>query len=122
MARDCVELSAKAQEIFARMQPYFPPDPWNTPRWMAEGMVHDNGWYDLRLAADRTRLEEKRRSFIGSMVVTAASSYREKTKVTGSLAGFSDERFSFMIQHEAELLLLLQDLDFQIETGDLVGM
>ena len=111
-------LSPKAREIFGKLKSYFPPDPWKNPHWKEEGLVHDNRWFDLRKKADRELLEEQKKSFIGYTVMLAASRYRKRNR--GSLSGFDRERYSRMTQHEAEILLLLQDLSFKIETMDIV--
>ena len=116
--RDCEELSPHAKVKFDRLKPFFPPDPWDKPRWQEEGLVFSNGWLDLRKSADRKKLEEQLLRFIGHAAKTAASLYRNKR--AGSLEGFEHEHYGPVIQQKAELLLLLDDLDFQIETYDLV--
>lgn len=118
MAIDCPALSSKAQEIFAKLEPFFPPNPWGKPQWFAEGKISDDGWYDLRLATDRRRLEEKLKGLIGHFVELKAESYRKKH---ACLTGFTNEHFDPGMQKQAEVLLLLKDLDFQIETLDLCG-
>lgn len=117
MAINCEVLSPNAQAIFKKLEPYFPLGPWKDAYWLEEGKVRDNGWFDLRLAADRNRLMEQKKSFLGYLVEGAASSFRNKT---GSMEGFANEPFSPLTQAHAEILLLLNDLDFQIETLDLV--
>jgi hypothetical protein len=118
MSIDCEKLSPKAQEIFKQLKPFFPPDPWNNPRWFEEGRVLDNGEFDLRKSADRTRLEERKKSMIGFCVAGIASSYR---KEHDSLQGFANLCIGSSVESCATFLLILQDLDFQIETLDLCG-
>lgn len=119
MTRDVDVLSPKAQVIFAKLELYFPPDPWKNPRWLPEGIVKDNWVYDLRKNADRKRLETWENSMIGYSVKTQASMYRDKHQ--GSLDGFTDTTFPRSIRRHVEVLLIVSDLDFQIETGDIVG-
>jgi len=114
---NCKSFSANAIKIFEKIQPYFPPDPWSNPQWIQEGRVKDNEWYDLRKSDDRSRLIEAERSALGHMAQIKAVAHREKH---GSLRGFAKKRFSRAIQHQVELLLLLEDLDFQIESLDFV--
>ena len=113
MAQDCEKLSENARKIFDCIKVHFPPGPWNKPNWQVDGMVDDNRWYDLRKSADRKMLIEKQKSMIGYLVELRASAYRKKS---GSLDGFTRRRFSRHIQKVVELLLLLNDLDFKIET------
>ena len=117
MPTDGEKLSPKAQMIFKSLEPFFPPDPWKKPRWEAEGRVFDNGWFDLRKRADRTRLAENQKSFLGYLVEMEA--IHQKT-LTGSLEGFTKMHFTRVMQMCAEIVILLNDLDFQIETGDVV--
>lgn len=117
MARDCEKLSPKALEIFGKLKPHFPPDPWKKPQWFEDGRVYRNGSFDLRKSSDRQRLERDIQMFVGYLVGIAASSYRRKN---GSLEGFAIEHLGDLNKAAAELLLLLQDLDFQIETADLI--
>ena len=69
--------------------------------------------------ADRKRLEAWEKSMIGYLVEIQASMYRDKH--SGSLDGFTNVTFPRTIQRHAEILLIVTDLDFQIETGDIVG-
>ncbi|MEK7654377.1 MAG: hypothetical protein AAB345_03850 [Patescibacteria group bacterium] len=117
MATDCEKLSPAAKKIFDKLKPFYPPDPWRKPRWEKDGVVIDNGTYDLRRHADRKRLEDNRQSFLGYMLALAASIHRDGA---GSMQGFTEKHFSEHMQQVAEQLLLLRDLDFQIETVDLV--
>ena len=117
MATDCQVLSPKAREIFERLKPFFPPDPWKQPRWNEDGTVEDNGRYDLRQSADRQKLLEKMRSALAMFVETVAGVYKTNN---GSLDGFEVDHFGLMIRNGVELLFVLRDLDFQIETGDLL--
>ncbi len=117
MARDCEELSANARAIFEKIKAYFPPNPWGSPQWTSEGKVFDNGWYDLRKSADRERFLQSKRNTLGYMVQLFASSCRNKL---GSLDSFTHVRFSPMMRSQVEPLLLVIDLNFQIETSDLI--
>ncbi len=117
MATDCEKLSANAQSIFERLKPHFPPDPWNKPQWHEDGRVYDNGWYDLRLSVDRDRLMEMRRRLLGSLVEIQAGVI---IKRVGSLARFTYEHFTSHMQEVVELIRDLNELDFQIETLDLI--
>ena len=114
--RDCEQLSSNAQKIFEKLKPFFPPDPWKRPQLVSEGRVYDNGWFDLRRSADRKKLEEQKKSLLGYLVHMEALMYREKNR---SLEGFTKEHFPEIIKTHVEILLLLSDLDFQIETADL---
>ena len=114
---DCEKFSPKAQEIFNKLKEHYPPDPWEQPNWKEEGLVYANGWLDLRKAADRKKLMEKQKSFIGYLAELAADAYRRKH---GSLDGFNCVAYGQGARKTAEQLLLLNDLDFQVETMDLV--
>ncbi|TSC83248.1 MAG: hypothetical protein G01um101419_78 [Parcubacteria group bacterium Gr01-1014_19] len=121
MAVDCEKFSPAAKKIFAKLKPFFPPSPWKTPHWKKEGVVIDNWTYDLRKHADRERLEKDKRNSIGYSVYMAASQYRDKNKsLNGFATGNIGGGWASMIQKNAELLLILNDLDFQIETMDLM--
>jgi hypothetical protein len=122
MATDCEQLSAKARKFFEQIIPHFGKnglDPWNKPVWEAEGVIHELGSprYDLRTSADRQKMIDWYQHMIGHSVYLTACSYR---KVHGSLDNFDREHYSRTIQKWSELLILLYDLDFQIETLDLV--
>ncbi|MDO8495265.1 MAG: hypothetical protein Q7S32_01905 [bacterium] len=117
MATDCEKLSPKALEIFEKIQKFYPPTPWSNPRCTPGGMVCDNRWFDLCKSEDRKSLMEGKKSSLGHMVEIQASVYIKKE---GSLKRFSRRSFGLMIQNTVELLLLLNDLDFQIETMDIV--
>lgn len=117
MPTDCTELSPAAQAIFAKLEPFFPPDPWKRPCWFADGQVIDNGKHDLRKAADRKQLKERYEGFIGYSITLDAGNYRAEH---GSLEGFTEQRHSQIVSSYAERILLLKDLDFQIETQDFV--
>ena len=118
MARDCEVLSPAAQVIFEKLKPFFPLDPWGEPRWWTDGRIRDNWYYDLRKAADRQRLEEWYQKMIGSAFASEASRYREEHK---TLEGFETAPRSRTTVNWAMLFLILWDLDFQIETGDVCG-
>ncbi len=117
MGTDCNVMSPNARKIFEKLKPFYPPDPWQRPMWDEEGRVKDNGSFDLRKSSDRSRLIERSRSTLGSFVETVAGAY--ETRV-GSFDGLEHHHFGLMIKHEVERLKILNDLDFQIETGDLV--
>ena len=117
MATDCKRLSKNARAIFAKFERFYPPNPWKAPQWKKVGKVYDNGWYDLRKAADRTRLEKWNTELIGVMMVTQASSYKTKK---GSLGRFNKEHIPMSINRYVEVVLIIRELDFQIETQDLI--
>ncbi len=117
MATDCGQLSRNARKIFRKFKAYYPPDPWKNPQWIEEGKVYDNGWHDLRTSIHRDKLIERRLLSLGNWVRLVASMYRKKQ---GTLKGFTSEHFTKGMQRDAEVLLLLEDLDFQIETLDIV--
>ncbi len=117
MRTNCERLSDNARKIFDKIKPFYPPNPWKKPQWNEDGLVFDNGWLDLRKSSDRDCLQNQKESSIGFSVKIAALVYRDKHK---SLEGFSQEHYSKSIENSVALLLLLEDLDFQIETMDLV--
>jgi len=122
VATDCEQLSANARKIFEKIIPYFGKkglDPWGKPVWEAEGIIHETGSprYDLRTSAGRQKMIDWYQHMIGHSVYIDADSYRRKHR---SLQGFTRQRYSRMVRNWAELLVLLYDLDFQIETLDLV--
>ena len=117
MGTNRAKLSPNALRIFKKTKKYYPPDPWGNPRWIVDGRVYINGWLDLCKSEDRKSLMEAKKSLLGHVVELEASSYRNKN---GSLKGFNRQCFPRIIQDVAELLLLLNDLDFQIETMDIV--
>ncbi len=118
MATDCDNLSENAQKIFDKLQEFFPPDPWKKPQWEKCGRVRDSStWYDLRKSADRQNRIKWEQHMIGYIIGLAADSYRKKHN--GSLQGFGKQGVSKMVEKFAELLLIYEDLDYQIETGDL---
>lgn len=122
---DCERLSLKAQKIFKQIILYYPPDPWNNLRWTDEGKVWSNGWHDLRKGKDRNYLIEHQKQFIGYQIQIEASSYKQKHKCVprgelGWMVDFTRHHFPQSTQYSVELLLLLLDLDFQIETLDAV--
>ena len=125
---DCEKLNPNAQKIFENLKPYFPPNPWKKPCWEPEGRVCPSGntiWYDLRKSADRNKLIDQERETIGHQTQIAASIHQQNNKCVpngelGWLKDFTFQHFPRSMQHGVELLLLLLDLDFQIETGDIV--
>jgi len=116
---DCENLSPKALEIFKKLEPLFPPNPWKTPQWQVEGIVIDNWTYDLRKEADRKRLEEWHLHMIGFKMRSDARRILEES---GTLLGVENRHIPQGIQRHLEILLILSDLDFQIETGDFTDM
>lgn len=117
MARNCDRLSVNARKIFDKIKPYFPDDSYGARQWTVNGQICDNGtWYDLCQSDARKFLIQKQESFLGHLVGLNASMYRRKNG--GSLEGFSKRNFTLTMQHHAELLLLYEDIDFQIETLD----
>ena len=81
--------------------------------------MYDNVWHDLRKYETRRRLIGEQISILGAWVELCAEMHRKDRK-DGTLRGFTQQHFTRSMQHRAELLLLLRDLDFQIETLDLV--
>lgn len=120
MNTNCKELSKKAREIFEKIKDHFPPDPWKNPQWREEGIVISNGTFDLRRSADRKALMDREQSQIGYIVVTIdAASARDKTDGTVTVE-LSRRTYNPMIMRHVNLYLLLNDLDFQIETTDVI--
>lgn len=112
---DCEKLSPNALKIFEKITAYYPPYPWKRPRWTPNGMVHDNGWHDLRKKEDRDKLIRRWEHTIGATVVMFANQRNNrKKKLTRSVFNFK------MSRRWIELAVLLKELDFQIETMDLV--
>jgi hypothetical protein len=115
--KNCEMLSPNAQEIFNKLKPFFPPDSWKTPHWEECGIVTDNGTFDLRKADDRKKLTDRTEMTLGSFVEIVAKGYLDKN---ATLEGFEHHHFGPLFKSKVELLFILNDLDFQIETGDLV--
>lgn len=116
---DCEKLSSNALEIFKKLEPFFPPGPWKTPQWQVEGIVISNWTYDLRKQVDRKRLEDWHLHMVGFKMREDAKRMLEKG---GTLLGIEHRHIPQGIQHHLEILLILSDLDFQIETGDFIDM
>ena len=119
------ELSYSARKIFENLKPYFPSDPWNNPCWKPEGLVNSNGWHDLRKREDRERLIDQEKQSLGYQVFIEATLYRKNHGCVprgelGWMTDFEHHHIARSMQHGAELLLLLLDLDFQIQTLDLL--
>lgn len=110
------QLSPAAMAIFKKFEPFFPPDPWGNPHWVECGLVYSNDWLDMRMSNDREKLEDRMENAIAGYIRTDASIYR---KTHGSLENFGHQPYPKIILQWLELLLLLDKLDFQIETGDL---
>lgn len=123
---DTKKLSPDAQKIFKKLKPYFPPDPWENACWKEDGTIrHGSTWFDLRKSSDRKKLEDSLKSSIGYSIYIDASVYKDKNKCradgqAGWLTDFTYCHFSKSIQNSAELLLILSDLDYQIETQDMI--
>lgn len=113
---DCEKLSPNALKIFERIKKFYPPDPWDNPQWTEEGRVNDNGWRDLRKKADRDKLMKKYEHVIGFVIVASARSLIDKKEKLTRRSVFNLKASRGWI----ELACLLYDLDFQIETLDLV--
>lgn len=117
MATDCETLSPNAKKIFEQLKPFFPPDPWQNPMWQENGIVINNDQFDLRKSADREKLINKNLKTLGTFVEITAGAYKKERK---SLDGFEIAHFGLMIKTLVELLFVLRELDFQIETMDTV--
>ena len=115
LAGCCEKLSPNALKIFESIKTHYPPDPWKCPQWSAEGLVFDNGWYDLRKGEDRGKLISRYEHQIGSTIVVFARNNKDKKrKLTRSIFHFK------LSKRWIELAVLLHELDFQIETLDLL--
>ena len=111
------QLSPAAFEIFKKLEPFYPPDPWGKTQWKEGGFVYHNGWLDLRKKPGRDQLERQVRETIAMFVEMSAGLY---LKEKGTLKGFDREPYPTAVMHQVELLFILRDLDFQVETGDFV--
>lgn len=112
---DCDQLSPNARKIFENIKAYYPPDPWGDPRWEEAGRVYGNGWKDLRKKEDRDTLVNWYKFLIGSIIITSAIENKiRRKKLDRSVFHFK------MSKNWIELAVLLEELDFQIETLDLV--
>ena len=110
---DCEKLSADALNIFEQIKVYYPPNPWNKPRWTKNGKVNDNVWRDLRKKEDRAKLIAWYENLIGRAIVSRAGTLRNRReKLTRSVFNFK------LCKKWIELATLLHELDFQIETLD----
>lgn len=112
---DCEKLSPNALKIFEKIKVCYPPDPWKAPQWTEYGTVYDNGWHDLRKSEDRNKLMERYTSAIGRIILMTARISRDQSK---ELRG-CDINLK-MCERWIDLVILLEELDFQIETMDLV--
>ncbi len=116
---DCVKLSKKSQDIFGKIAAFYPPGPFGHINVRQSGKIRDNSrWYDLKKSKHRKKRIEWVKGMIGYMVGLHADSYRKEHG--GSLVGFGKKGNGRLVTRYAEELMLLEDLDFQIETGDLV--
>lgn len=115
---DCEQLSSNARRIFEKMKEHYPPNPWGESCWKEDGLVQDYSntiWYDLRKSRDRQTLIDKYISDIGRRIVLTARSFRkEKKKLRACDINLK------ACERWIDLVMLLGDLDFQIETMDLV--
>lgn len=112
---DCEKLSPNAQKIFNQIASHFPSNPWGRQMWSVDGIIEDNGVYDLRKGEDRGKLIARYESQIGNAVVLfARSRVYKKEELT-------PEVFSFNLSKKwIEIAVLLYKLDFQIEIWDLM--
>lgn len=113
---DCSELSPNARRIFEKITVFYPPDSWNEPQWTEEGRVFDNGWYDLREAKDRDKLIKWYERLIGHHLVGSVCFARDRKEKPIPFVLFNFRMYEKWI----ELVVLLYELDFQIETLDFV--
>ena len=117
---DCEKLSVNALKIFEQIKAHYPPNPWGSPCWQEEGLVQDYSnttWYDLRKSEDRNKLAEQYTSAVGRSVLLTASIFRREKKELRPC----DINLK-MCERWLELVCLIEELDFQIETMDLVDM
>lgn len=115
---DCQELSPNARKIFDKIKTYYPPNPWGKPRWKEDGLVQDYSnttWYDLRKFEDRHKLIDDYTSDIGRSVILEYGSLRREGKEIRA-CDFNLKACERWI----DLVVLLEELDFQIETMDLM--
>lgn len=112
---DCEKLSPNALKIFEKIKAYYPVDSWKNQQWTGVGTVYDNGWHDLKKAEDRDKLIKKYEHIIGHVIVLSARNKMERGEVlTKSVFDFRGSK------RWIEIAGLLYDLDFQIETMDLI--
>lgn len=117
---DCKQLSPNACKIFEKMKEHYPPNSWGNPCWKEDGLVQNYSnttWYDLKKSQDRQTLIDKYIYAIGRNVVLTASSFRKEKKELRAC----DINLK-VCKRWIDLVMLLEDLDFQIETMDLVEM
>lgn len=119
--RDVEKLSPKALEIFKKLQPHYPLGAFGRPQWLPEGKIEDNGVFDLRTAAGRKKLEGQLLTVIGYVIRNSAHVYKRQKGVGLCIAGFEEERIGRGVRDFVEVLLILGELDFQIETLDPVS-
>lgn len=112
---DCEKLSPNAQKIFEKIKNLYPPDPWQNPQWKEEGLVYDNGWQDLRKSAIRRSLIDSYNHIIGLSITQTAHSFRKANKEMRS-CDINLKIYEAWI----DKVIVLEELDFQIETMDLV--
>lgn len=125
VGRDCNELDEKAEKIFEKINRFFPPAPpyvRGDPQWKHEGIVYDkvNGeeaWFDLRLSLIRSMLIQRQRNLVAAVIGAKARAYMALPHHQGSLEGFTNEKYTAMAKHTVTLLILLEDLDEQINSG-----
>lgn len=112
---DCEKLSPNALKIFEQIKTHYPPDPWGKLQWTPEGTVYDNGWHDLRKSEDRNKLIKKYEHLIGHLIVLSARNKMERKEVLNKSV------FNLRASKRwIKIAELLYDLNFQIETLDLV--
>jgi len=114
---DSETLSPKALEIFSKLKPFYVQDSWGNPQWKEEGIIIDNGPYDLRKKTERQRLEQTQKQIIGFLMFLCA---KKIMKDESTLIGLTSNHIPISVQRHLEILLILDELDFQIETMDFV--
>lgn len=113
---DCEKFSLEAQQIFQKIITHYSVNPWGTPQWTEDGSVFDNGWHDLKRKDHRDKLLKWYECLVGTTVVSFARRAEKEGR------NFSDEFINLkMLQVWIDLALLIEELDFQIETLDLCG-
>lgn len=115
MNNEVKDLTPNSLKIFEKIKAHYPPDPWKKPQWTPEGKVYDNGWRDLRVKEDRHFLINWYERLIGNTIVTFSEDKIRKGK------SFDGSTINLEMHGKwIELVVWLRDLDFQIETMDLV--
>lgn len=113
---DCEKLSPNALKIFEKIKACYPPDSWDNPQWTEDGKVFDNGWHDLRKSEIRNKLIHRHEHFVGHHIFSAFKLAKEKQQELTGCWALNIQTFKRWL----EIIDLLYELDFQIETYDLV--